>query len=78
MNGLCLHLNCDTRYFKNFKAQERVNHEDFSAVITRIEDVIFVQQYEGVVLGFFNQKIIAPKLTVYQPRQLSIEVEQYL
>lgn len=62
MKGLCLYLECSPSYFRNFKNQERKDSENFKAVIERIEDVIYIQKYEGAVVGVFNPNIIARDL----------------
>lgn len=35
------------------------SHEDFSVVITRIENVIRTQQLEGAIVGAFNPNIVS-------------------
>lgn len=59
LSGLCLYLGCNQGYFFDFK---KGCNKDFSDIITRIEDVIETQQFEGAVVGAFNANIISRKL----------------
>ena len=62
LRGLCLYLDCNEAYFRNFKNQEREESEDFITIIERIEDVIYTQKFEGAAIGVFNTNIIARDL----------------
>jgi len=67
LHGLCLYLDCNTQYFKTFKAQLRENDEyksDFNTVITRIEEIIYNQKFTGAAAGFLNPNIIALVITL--------------
>lgn len=59
MSGLCIYLGCNQGYFYDFKKN---CGKDFSDIITRIEEIIETQQFEGAVVGVFNANIIARKL----------------
>lgn len=71
MQGLCNYLGCNTVYFRNFKNQKRENKEDFSSVISRIEDTIYQQKFEGASIGFFNANIIARDLGLREKTEFS-------
>lgn len=62
MQGLCLYLDCNTKYFNNFKKQLPENEKDFNYIITRIEETVYKQKYEGAAVGAFNANIIARDL----------------
>jgi len=62
MHGLCLYLNCNVQYFSEFKKNLKENEKDFSIVITRIEQTIYKQKFEGAAVGAFNANIIARDL----------------
>lgn len=66
MQGLCLYLDCNTDYFRQFKQQvSEKNNQDtkgFTEVITRIEDIIYNQKFTGAAAGFLNANIIARDL----------------
>jgi hypothetical protein len=59
LQSLCLYLNCNTAYFRQFK---KTASADFSTVITRIEEIIYHQKFEGAAIGSFNANIIARDL----------------
>jgi hypothetical protein len=58
-SGLCLYLGCSESYFREFK---RDCAEDFVTVLTRIEQTIYTQKFEGAAVGTFNANIIARDL----------------
>lgn len=62
IQGICSYLDCNVEYFRNFKAQARIDKEDFSWVITRIEETIYNQKYTGAASGFLNANLIARDL----------------
>lgn len=62
LHGLCSYLNCNTAYFRTFKSQERENKEDYSTVISDIEETIYNQKFSGAASGFLNANIIARDL----------------
>jgi len=70
--GLCSYLDCNTAYFRNFKNQDRINAEDFSSVITRIEEIIYNQKFTGAAAGFLNANIIARDLGLRDTKDISL------
>ncbi len=62
LSGLCLYLNCSESYFRVFKSTLKEKNEDYLTVITRIEQTIETQQFEGATVGAYNANIIARKL----------------
>lgn len=62
LTGLCLYLDCSGSYFRTFKSELKEKDKDFLTVITRIEDIIYNQKFEGASSGFFNANIIARDL----------------
>lgn len=62
LTGLCLYLNTNDAYFRQFKANLPPGEIDFSTVITRIEDVIRTQKLEGAIVGAFNPTIVSREL----------------
>lgn len=63
MSGLCVYLGCSQNYFRNFKStiEERENN-DFLETIEMIEQIIYVQKFEGAAVGAFNANIISMDL----------------
>jgi hypothetical protein len=62
MSGLCLYLDCNVQYFADFKRNLPKDEKDFSVVITRIEQTVYTQKFEGAAVGAFNANIIARDL----------------
>jgi hypothetical protein len=72
LSGLCLYLNASESYWRNFRlntaakissgaTKEAKAAEDFLTVISRVEEIISTQQFEGATVGAFNANIIARK-----------------
>ncbi|MDM1294325.1 DNA packaging protein [Sphingobacterium sp. N143] len=78
LQGLCLFLDCNAAYFRQFKQSLPENEKDFSTVITRIEEVIYNQKFEGATVGAFNANIIARDLglTDKQEHEVNARIEQ--
>lgn len=62
MQGLCLYLDCNTKYFNNFKSTLKESDKDFNYIVTRIEETVYKQKFEGAAVGAFNANIIARDL----------------
>lgn len=62
LHGLCLYLDCNTAYFRQFKETELGKTKDFSTVVTRIEETIYHQKFIHAAAGFLNANIIARDL----------------
>lgn len=79
LSGLCLYLNCNQAYFRQFrslindKKEEKLTQldKDFSTVITRIEETIYTQKYEGAVVGAYNPNIIARDLGLVDKKDMT-------
>lgn len=67
LTGLCLYLGCGSAYFRNFKPNAS---EEFKTVITRIEEVIYTQKFEGASVGAFNANIIARDLGLADKKEV--------
>ena len=59
ISGLCLYLDVSREWWNKFKNE---NREDFLQVLTRIENIIYTQKFEGASVGAFNASIIARDL----------------
>jgi hypothetical protein len=65
ISGLCIHLGIS---FKTWK--EYGKRQDFLHIITRAEEIIETQQFEGAAVGAFNANIIARKLGLSDKSEL--------
>ena len=62
IHGLTFYLNCNTEYFRRFKAELKEKDKDFCRVIKDIEETIFRQKFEGAACDLLNANIISRDL----------------
>ncbi len=71
LEGLCVYLDISKQTWNNYRNEykERSNKDDkdkiakgFIDLIARIEQIIYVQKFEGATVGAFNPNIIAQEL----------------
>jgi hypothetical protein len=75
IEGLCLFLGVNTKYLWDFKdglKKDDIHFEGFSEIITRVEGIIFQQQYEGASAGMYNANIIARKLGLTDKKEIKV------
>lgn len=72
IQGLCLYCNASREWWTKFKAN--VANEGFLPVITRIEEIIYTQKFEGAAVGAFNPTIISRDLGLTDKKELSGEI----
>jgi hypothetical protein len=70
ISGLSLYLDASEAYWRNFKVNENIS-EDFLTVITRVEEIIRTQKFEGAVVGAFNANIISRDLGLMDKKGLN-------
>jgi hypothetical protein len=74
MSGLTLFLGVNIRYFNDFKDSLRDKKDTlslgFSEVITRVEQIIYTQKFEGAVVGAFSSNIIARDLGLVDKKEI--------
>ncbi|WP_461490202.1 DNA-packaging protein [Pontibacter sp. HJ8] len=75
LSGLCLYLDCSQSYFREFKSNPPQGSEDFLTVITRIEEIIYTQKFEGAAVGVFNANIIARDLGLADKKEINGSVD---
>lgn len=72
--GLCLFLGVNSKYFNDFKYALRNKTDkkslDYSEVIERVEQIIYIQKFEGATVGVFKENIIARDLGLSDKTQL--------
>jgi len=59
IQGLCMYCDADTSWWRKWKSTAS---KDFFSVISRIEDIIYRQKFEGAAAGFLNANIISRDL----------------
>ena len=71
LSGLCLYLNASRSWWNAFKERlgedkkelnDGASKADFLEVITRIDDIIYTQKFEGAAVGAFDARIISQDL----------------
>jgi hypothetical protein len=60
MQGLCLFLNCNTKYFNQFI--DRNEDEGFSNIIQDIRETVYQQKFENAAIGVYKENIISRDL----------------
>lgn len=75
ITGFLLYCDANENYWNQFK---KADHEGFSWVITRIEDVIRTLKFEGAAVGAFNANIISRDLGLADKKAIEgeLKVEQ--
>jgi len=77
LKALCIYLGCNAGYFNNFKGRlkkSRPKDMEFLEVITRIEDTIYVQKFEGAAAGFLKENLISRELGLVDKQQVDANV----
>lgn len=73
IHGLTRYLDCNSKYFNDFKA---ANHEGFSDILTRIMEIIYDQKFTGAAAGFLNPNIIARDLGLADKKETEKTVKR--
>jgi len=71
IKGFCLFADICEKTFANYR-----ENEDFIQVITRIEDVIYSQKFEGAAADLLNPNIIARDLGLRDKKDLTSDGEK--
>jgi DNA-packaging protein gp3 len=69
VTGLCLFLDIPKRSFYNMAEDARLMH-----IVTRVRDIIWLNQFEGAVAGIFKESIVWRKLSLESKRQIADNV----
>ncbi len=72
IHGLCLYLDCNTAYFRNFELNNK-DAKDFSAVLTRVRETIYNQKFEGASANLLNANIIARDLGLVDKKEQNLK-----
>ena len=59
LEALCIHINISFQTFLNYERDQKQTYFD---VITRIREIINVNNFDGGMVGIFNQNIVIRKL----------------
>lgn len=79
LGGLCLYLGATKAWWRQFKTSKTFKeNDDFSTVVTHIEQIIYTQKFEGAAAGLLNSAIIAKDLGLVDKRELTHEAGESL
>lgn len=67
ISGLCIYLDASRHWWNEFRANAT---KDFLEVITRIDEIIYSQKFDGAAVGVFNQSIIARDLGLVDKKEV--------
>ena len=72
IGGLCVFLGVHSKYFNNFKTTKTyAENKDFADIITRIEEIIYTQKFEGAAVGAFNATIMSRELGLTDKQEIT-------
>lgn len=76
LEGLCLFLGLNEKYWFHIKKTiEKDEDEDlkneFTNIFTRVEAIVFKQQYEGATTGHYNAAIVGRKLGLADKKEIT-------
>lgn len=57
LSGLCIYLNASENYWKEFRKTPELS-KDFLAIISRTEEIIRTNKFEGAAVGAFKENIM--------------------
>lgn len=57
LSGLCIYLNASESYWKEFRKREGLS-DDFMSIISRTEEIIRTNKFEGAAVGAFKENIM--------------------
>jgi hypothetical protein len=66
--GLRVFVDIDRKSWQDFKTRE-----DFASVVSRVEDVIFAQKFEGAAVDVLNASLIARELGLADKQEVEIK-----
>lgn len=71
LSGLCLYLDASREWWNKFKdACKERKDTDFLQVITRVEEIMHTQKFEGAAVGAFNANIISRELGLIDQKKI--------
>ena len=68
ISGLCLFLGIDENTWRVYRSGD--SYKDFFQVVTRVEQIIYTQKFEGATVGAFSANIIARDLGLSDKHEL--------
>lgn len=72
ISGLCVYIDASRQWWNEFRGNAS---KDFLVVLSRIEEIIYSQKFDGAAVGVFNQSIIARDLGLVERTESKVNVE---
>lgn len=72
ISGLCVYIDASRQWWNEFRSNAS---KDFLVVLSRIEEIIYSQKFDGAAVGVFNQSIIARDLGLVERTESKVNVE---
>jgi len=72
--GLCVWLGVNEKFWRDLRNAKKEDENEFSPVITRVEQIIYTQKFEGAAAGFFNANIIARDLGLTDKKDITAQM----
>lgn len=72
ISGLCIYVDASREWWGKFKSSA---DKDFLLILTRIEEIIYSQKFDGAAVGVFNQSIIARDLGLVEKTESKVEAK---
>lgn len=66
ISGLCIHLEIDEQTWRNYGQRE-----DFLGIVSKVENIIRTQKFEGAAAGLLSASIIARELGLADRQEVS-------
>lgn len=80
MQGLCIYLDCGTKYFYNFKKslEEKTDEKSnyYKYILEKIEETIYTQKFEGATSGLFKDGFIKADLGIVDRTDITTKGEK--
>ena len=73
ITGFCVFADITLKTFENYKNDE--NNKDYFHIVTRIENIIRSQKFEGAAAELLNPNIIARELGLADKKEIDANVE---
>lgn len=72
ISGLCVYIDASRQWWNEFRGNAS---QDFLVILTRIEEIIYSQKFDGAAVGVFNQSIIARDLGLVEKTESKVEAK---
>lgn len=72
-SGIALFIGCEWRTIEALKDND---NKDFLSIVTRIEQIIWTQKFEGATVGAFNSSIIARELGLSDKQEQEVTIKK--